>query len=37
LDFFGFGSNGSIFSHCSCVNFHLCLAIKKLLSMAKFT
>jgi hypothetical protein len=29
LDFFGFGSNGSIFSHCACVNFHLCLAIKK--------
>ena len=29
LDFFGFGSNGSIFSHCACVNFHLCLAIEK--------
>ena len=28
LDFLGFGSNGSIFSHCSCVSFHLSLAIK---------
>jgi hypothetical protein len=29
LDFFGFGSNASIFSHCSCVSFHLSLAIEK--------
>jgi len=29
LDFLSFGSNSSIFSHCACVNFHLCLAIKK--------
>lgn len=28
LDFLGFGSNGSIFSHCDCVSFHLSLAIK---------
>jgi hypothetical protein len=28
LDFLGFGSNGSIFSHCSCVSFHLSLAIE---------
>ena len=28
FDFLGFGSNGSIFSHCVCVNFHLVLAIK---------
>jgi hypothetical protein len=29
LDFLGFGSNGSIFSHCDCVSFHLSLAIEK--------
>jgi len=29
LDFLSFGSNGSIFSHCDCVNFHLSLAIEK--------
>ncbi len=29
LDFLSFGSNGSIFSHCACVNFHLVLAIEK--------
>jgi hypothetical protein len=29
LDFLSLGSNGSIFSHCACVNFHLCLAIEK--------
>lgn len=28
FDFFGFGSNGSIFSHCVCVSFHRSLAIK---------
>jgi hypothetical protein len=28
LVFLGFGSNASIFSHCVCVNFHRCLAIK---------
>ena len=28
LVFLSFGSNGSIFSHCVCVSFHLCLAIK---------
>jgi hypothetical protein len=28
LDFLSFGSNGSIFSHCSCVSFHRSLAIK---------
>ena len=28
LDFVGVGSNGSIFSHCACVNFHRTLAIK---------
>jgi len=29
LDFLCFGSNGSIFSHCDCVSFHLALAIEK--------
>ena len=29
LDFLGFGSNSSIFSHCDCVSFHLALAIEK--------
>ena len=28
LELLGFGSNGSIFSHCVCVNFHRSLAIK---------
>jgi len=28
LDFLGFGSNASIFPHCSCVSFHRSLAIK---------
>ncbi len=37
LDFLSFGSNGSIFCHCASVNFHRSLAIKKLLSMTKFT
>jgi hypothetical protein len=29
FDFLGFGNNGSIFFHCSFVNFHLSLAIEK--------
>lgn len=29
FDFFGFGSSGSIFSHCASVNFHRFLAIEK--------
>ena len=37
LDFLNFGSNSSIFCHCSSVSFHRSLAIEKLLSMTKFT
>jgi hypothetical protein len=37
FDFLGFGSNGSIFSHCDCVSFHLSLAIEKTPFYAKFT